>query len=199
MDSLELLAKNSERLIKEFNWSKKQYDELVGTVNAAVNRALSTGKDNDETDNSLVVHEADYSGAFILFGGWTEIYDHAIPSGTRGHELYLAFGGVGVGGWSGACDIELMTEGTFTYDSKTYNKPINYYSDASKSEWEQYNTAFAWFHDHVKSFAFMYLPLFAQPIPVFVYFDSDSNQIGLSIPDYSLSIGVGGGTVSVKA
>lgn len=33
----------------------------------------------------------------ILFGGWTKIFDSVIPSGTRGHELYLAFGGVGAG------------------------------------------------------------------------------------------------------
>lgn len=173
MDTLELIAKNTERLIKEFHWTEYQRERFIETANLAVSKMLAKRSKqaiNEETDNSLVVHEATYSGAFILFGGWTQIYDSTIPSGTRGHELYLAFGGVGVGGWSGDCDIELMTEGTFT-----------------------------WFHDKVESFAFMYLPILAQPIPVFVYFDSSSTQIGLSVPDYSLSIGVGGGTVSVKS
>lgn len=51
----------------------------------------------------------------------------------------------------------------------------------------------------LKSFMFMYLPVFAQPIPVFVYFDKDSNRIGVSVPSVSLSCGVGGGTAKVKS
>ena len=66
------------------------------------------------------------------------------------------------------------------------------------NDWESYNSGFDWFHDHVKSFMFMYLPIFAQPIPVFAYFDSNSNRIGVSVPNCSLSIGIGGGTVKVE-
>lgn len=50
----------------------------------------------------------------------------------------------------------------------------------------------------MKSFMFMYLPQFIQPIPVFVYFDGSSNKIGISVPNVSLSTGLGGGSVKVK-
>lgn len=196
---LSKIEAQTNRIIQELKWSEKEINKFVEDVNRALKRnSESKNGENDSTDNSLVVHAADYSGGFILFGGWTKIYDHVIPSGTRGHELYLAFGGVGAGGWKGKCDIELSTEGTFDHEGRSYLKPVNYYADRG-SDWNNYSSAFNWFHDHVKSFMFMYLPVFAQPIPIFCYFDSKSNQIGISVPDCSLSIGIGGGSVKVES
>lgn len=193
---LEKIQEKTESVIKELNWDENEVNQFVKSVNDAFANRARNGEINGEPDNSLVVHPATYSGGFILFGGWTKIFDGKIPSGTRGHELYLAFGGLGVGGWNGDCDIELITEGTFEHDGKTYNKPVNFYDKGNP--WESYNSGFDWFHDHVKSFMFMYLPVFAQPIPVFAYFDSNSNRIGVSVPNCSLSIGIGGGTVKVE-
>lgn len=188
-------------MIKELNWDEDEIYQFVETVNKVFNkRTIQTRSvmGNEEPDNSLVVHPATYSGGFILFGGWTKIFDSKIPAGTRGHELYLAFGGLGVGGWNGDCDIELITEGTFVHEGKTYNKPVHFYDEGKDKEWESYNSGFKWFHDNVKSFMFMYLPIFAQPIPVFAYFDKNNVRIGVSVPNSSLSIGIGGGTVKVE-
>ena len=192
---LQAIQKQSERLIRELNWSEKQIQDFIDNVNAALTRKYGSESD-DSTDSSLVCHSASYSGGFILVGGWTKIYDKCVPSGQRGHELYLAFGGLGAGGWSGDCDIELITEGTFTYEGKVYNIPSNHYDN---NDWEGYRTSFTWFYEHVKSFMFMYLPQFLQTIPVFCYFDKDSNRIGLSVPNCSISCGIGGGTVQVKS
>lgn len=194
MDFLEEIQKQTERLIAELKWDDDQVNAFISQANRAISKTQNAS--NDETDSSLVTHSADYSGAFILFGGWTEICDHTVPSGTRGHKLYLAFGGLGVGGWDGDCDIEVDTEGSFEHDGKSYYTPTKHYGN---NDWDGYNTAFTWFYDHVKSFMFMYLPVFMQPIPVFVYFDSSSNEIGISVPSCSISIGVGGGSVEVKS
>lgn len=188
------IEQNTLRMMEDLKWSQKEVDDLVDKVNKTFKKRENLS--DDDTDNSLVVHNANYSGGFILFGGWTKIFDHTIPSGTRGHELYLAFGGVGAGGWSGDCDIELLEEGSIIHDGKTYVIPQNYYDKGN--DWDSYQTGFAWFHDHVKSFMFMYLPQFIQPIPVFVYFDSGSNRIGISVPNCSFSTGIGGGTVKVE-
>lgn len=194
MGRLEKIQKRSEKFIREAGWTQEETDRLVKQVNEIF--TVKAGQAN-ENDNSLVVHPATYSGGFIVFGGWTKIYDKTVPSGTRGHELYLAFGGVGAGGWSGECDIEIMTEGTIEHDGKTYARPIHYYTDRG-SDWDNCRSGYEWFYNHVKSFMFMYLPQFIQPIPVFVYFDGSSNKIGISVPNVSLSTGLGGGSVKVK-
>lgn len=111
---LNLIQQQTERLISELKWNDKQIENFIVKVNNAVTKRLENNA-NDETDSSLVVHPAKYSGGFILFGGWTKIFDNIVPSGTLGHELYLAFGGLGAGGWNGDCDIELDTEGSFSY------------------------------------------------------------------------------------
>lgn len=194
---LDKIQEYTESLIKELKWDEKEVESLVNVVNKSFEKKLNASNGGNEPDNSLVVHPGNYSGGFVLFGGWTTIYDHVIPAGTLGHELYLAFGGLGVGGWSGDCDIELITDGTFEYEGVSYVKPKYY--DKEKEGWEAYNTGFKWFHENVKSFAFMYLPVFLQPIPVFAYFDKNSNRIGISVPSCSISIGVGGGSVTVKS
>lgn len=183
------------RVMGELKWSDAQIKEFASQVNRAISRKDISLKTDDETDWSLVTHDAEYSGAFIFLGGWTHIYDKVIPAGQRGHELYLAFGGLGAGGWDGDCDIEIMTDGSTVHDGKRYSIPVNHYG---KYDWEDYKTGFQWFHDNVKSFMFMYLPIFIQPIPVFVYFDGDSKQIGISVPNCSLSCGIGGGSVEVR-
>lgn len=108
----------------------------------------------------------------------------------------MAFGGLGAGGWKGNCDIELLTEGSFEHNGIRYAIPINH---EGNNDWEGYNRGFEWFYNNVKSFMFMYLPQFVQPIPIFVYFDRNSKRIGISVPNASLSCGIGGGTVTVKS
>jgi hypothetical protein len=192
---LKAIQKQSERLVRELNWNEKQIQDFIDSVNDAFKRKCS-GENDEAVDNSLVYHSASYSGGFILFGGWTKIYDKCVPSGQRGHELYLAFGGFGAGGWSGDCDIELITEGTFMHEGKTYNIPSNHYGN---NDWDGYRTAFSWFYNNVESFMLIYFPQFFQPIPVFCYFDKHSNRIGISVPNRSISCGIGGGTVQVKS
>lgn len=195
---LKKIEKQTRKFFKKHQWSEAEIEKFVSNVNDIFKRRSEKNLQDEDIDNSLVVHAANYSGGFIVFGGWTQIYDHVIPQGQRGHELYLAFGGLGVGGWSGDCDIELITEGSFVHEGRRYRTPVFYYSDRG-SEWDCYCSSYEWFYDHVKSFMFMYLPIFAQPIPVFCYFDSGSQKIGISVPDCSLSIGVGGGSVSVRS
>ncbi|WP_423127265.1 hypothetical protein [Gaoshiqia sp. Z1-71] len=196
---LEKIHEQSERLIAELKWDNEQLVHFIDQANQVIAKNSDPGQRlsvNSETDHSLVTHPASYSGGFILFGGWTRIYDLLVPPGTRGHELYLAFGGLGAGGWSGDCDIELvMKEGTFGYNGKSYLMPQNHYGS---DNWDGYRTGFQWFYDHVKSFMFMYMPQFMQPVPIFVYFDSSSHRIGISVPNASVSVGIGGGTVTVK-
>ena len=189
--NLKRIERKTRKFMKKNNWSEQDVNDLVDFVNK-VTEGLG------DTNDSLVVHKATYSGGFIVFGGWTKIFDCVIPSGTRGHELYLAFGGLGVGGWSGDCDIELITESSYTKDGTTYSIPKYHYND-SQDEFENYQTGFRYFHDNVKSFMFMYLPQFIQPIPIFVYFDSSSTRLGISVPNVSLSTGMGGGTVKVES
>jgi len=197
---LEKIQEQSERLIDELKWDNEQVSSLIYQVNQTIAKNLSTGQGlagNNETDSSLVTHAASYSGGFILFGGWTYIYDKVVPPGTRGHELYLAFGGLGAGGWSGDCDIEIcMKEGTFEHNGKLYFMPESHYGN---DDWSGYGTGYQWFYDHVKSFMFMYMPQFMQPVPIFVYFDGGSHKIGISVPNVSLSVGIGGGSVTVKS
>ena len=198
MVNLDAIHQNTMRMIEDLKWSQQEIDDFVNTVNGMFERQM--GKVNDSVDTSLVVHDAKYSGGFILVGGWTQIYDATIQSGTRGHELYLKFGGLGAGGWKGKCDIELITDGTVIHDGKYYSKPkAEYcYDQGEDKAWETAQTGFNWFHDHVKSFMFMYLPQFIQAFPIFVYFDGSSNRIGVSIPSASISCGIGGGTVKVE-
>lgn len=208
MEYLSAIQAQTERLIKELNWTNDEIEKFISSANSAIsnniiksickntNKQIVVNNLESEMDNSLVTHAANYDGGFILFGGWTNIYDKTISQGTRGHKLYLAFGGVGVGGWNGSCDIELLIEGGIDHDQRRYYTPQYHYGN---NDWEGYNTGFQYFHDHVVSFMFMYLPQFMQPIPIFVYFDGNSNKLGISVPDCSLSCGIGGGTVSVKS
>ena len=196
MVTLDAIYQNTKRMMEDLNWSQEQIDELVNSVNRIMARR-SGEADDDAPDNALVTHVADYSGGFIVFGGWTKIFDHTIPAGTKGHELYLAFGGLGVGGWSGDCDIELIINGTCSHDGKRYLAPQYCYDRGNA--WDSARSGFEWFHDNVKSFMYMYLPQFMQPIPVFVYFDKHSTKIGMSVPFCNLSFGIGGGTVEVES
>lgn len=136
---LEKIQEKTVSVIKELNWDENEVNQFVKSVNNAFAKRVRNGVINGGPDNSLVVHPATYSGGFILFGGWTKIFDGKITSGTHGHELYLAFGGLGVGGWNGDCGIELITEGTFEHDGKTYNKPVHFYDKGN--DWESYNAA----------------------------------------------------------
>lgn len=192
------IQKQTERFINDLKWNEEQINSLVSQTNRVISKNLGANNTNDDRPNdSLVTHPARYDGGFIVFGGWTNIYDQIIPAGTRGHRLYLAFGGLGVGGWKGDCDIELkLKDETFTHNGMRYYAPANHYGN---NDWDGHSTGYQWFYDNVKSFMFMYLPVFMQPIPVFVYFDGHSNSIGISVPNCSLSVGIGGGTVSVKS
>ena len=196
MVTLDAIYQNTKRMLEDMNWSQEQIDELVASVNRIMERKMNP-KSNDETSSALVTHAADYSGGFIVFGGWTKFFDHTIPAGTRGHELYLAFGGLGVGGWCGDCDIEINCAGSYLHNGVRYFMPKNYYDKGN--EWDSICSGFEWFHDNVKSFMYMYMPQFLQPIPVFVYFDKHSSSIGISVPSCNLSVGIGGGTVEVES
>lgn len=192
--NLKRLEKKTLKFLKKNNYTEEDINKLIDDVNTIFARR---SKDDGE-DTSLVVHDAKYSGGFILFGGWTKIFDSVIPSGARGHELYLAFGGVGAGGWSGKCDIELIEDGTIEHNGITYIVPSYHYKN-SKDDFENYSTGFDYFHDNVKSFMFMYLPQFIQNVPVFVYYDKHSNRLGVSVPSASIASGIGGGSVKVES
>lgn len=62
-------------------------------------------------------HRCKMNGAFIVLGGYIKIYDDEVPAGMRGHELYLAFGGVGVGGMDG--------DGILTIDVSSWEEFYN--------------------------------------------------------------------------
>jgi len=163
--------------------------------------------------DTYVSHEGDYSGAFILFGGWTKVYDHTIKKGTRGHELYCAMGGVGAGGWKGSCSIELtLPDGSLSVtgpDGKNYLHAKYLYDkdgnviDTDKigrhPTWEEIQTGWKYFHDHVKSFMYLAAEQFGAPFPIFVMFNGSSNTIGGVVPKAALSAALGGGTVKVES
>lgn len=120
-------------------------------------------------------HRCKMNGAFIVLGGYIKIYDDEVPAGMRGHELYLAFGGVGVGGMDG--------DGILTIDV---------------SSWEE-------FYNKVHSFAYIAMvptldiPTSKLAHTAIVFFDSNSNKIGYAVPDVSGDLGIAGGTVTVKS
>lgn len=119
-------------------------------------------------------HRCKMNGAFIVLGGYLKIYDNEVPVGNLGHELYLAFGGVGVGGMDG--------DGTLKIDV---------------SSWEE-------FYNRVRSFAYcamapsLDLSISDLAHTIIVFFDSNSKKIGSFIPDVSADVGIAGGTVTVK-
>lgn len=47
-------------------------------------------------------HKCHIDGAFILVGGYIKIIDGNVEKGKRGHELFLRFGGIGIGGMDGS-------------------------------------------------------------------------------------------------
>lgn len=120
-------------------------------------------------------HRCKMDGAFIVLGGYIRIYDNEVPAGQRGHELYLSFGGLGVGGMDG--------DGTLTIDVSSWNE----------------------FYDKVSSFAYIAMtptpdiPSSKLAHTVIAFYDSHSKVIGRAIPDVSADVGVAGGTVSVKS
>ncbi len=120
-------------------------------------------------------HSCHMDGAFILLGGYVRIVDNETPEGTRGHELRLYIGGVGVGGMD--CDGVLH---------------IN------TGSWEE-------FYNRVVSFAYLALaPSFNVPASqlghtALCFYDGSSNPLGYALPNVSIDIGLGGGTVEVKS
>lgn len=120
-------------------------------------------------------HRCHMDGAFIIVGGYLRIYDNEVPKGTRGHELYLAFGGLGIGGMDGDGVLHINTD-----------------------SWED-------FYNRVKSFAYMAaapspeIPDHRLAHTVIAFYDGHSNTLGYAMPDLSVDIGVAGGTVKVKS
>lgn len=119
-------------------------------------------------------HSCHIDGAFIVLGGYVSITDNDVPKGTRGHELYLYLAGVGVGGMSthGVLHIHV-------------------------GSWDE-------FYNRVASFAYIGLaPSLDVPASqlghtALCFYDGNSNPLGYALPDISIDIGIGGGTVAVK-
>lgn len=128
-------------------------------------------------------HSCQMNGAFIVFGGYIQIYDNEVPAGQHGHELYLAFGGVGIGGMHGA--------GTLS---------------TTLSSWEE-------FHTKVDSFFYLAVsppPDISTKISfdpstsklaftIIEFRDSKGNTIGHAIPSLSFDVGIASGSVTVKS
>ena len=120
-------------------------------------------------------HRCQMSGAFIVVGGYIRIYDNEIPAGQRGHELYLKFGGLGIGGMDG--------DGTLTI---------------KVSSWDE-------FYNRVDTFAYfaiapsLDIPTSKLAHTAIVFYDSNRNSLGYAVPDVSGDIGIAGGSVTVKS
>lgn len=120
-------------------------------------------------------HRCKMDGTFIILGGYIRIYDNEVPSGQRGHELYLKFGGLGVGGMDGGGTLNIKL-----------------------SSWSE-------FYNKISSFAYLAaapsieVPSSKLAHTVIVFYDSNSHIIGYAIPDVSADIGMAGGTVIVKS
>lgn len=192
MNYLNEIYEQTQRTVKKLGWSDDEINSLISQVNERMTKNVQNNVVSAVSNEDLMRHTGKYDGGFILFGGWTNIYDNAIPSGTKGHHLYLAFGGLGVGGWNGNCDINLVPANA-KYEGKEV--PRYHYGN---DDWEGFKTGFKWFHDNVKSFMYMYWPIFEQEVAIFVFFDKDSQRIAYSVPGANLSVGMGGGTVTVK-
>ncbi len=120
-------------------------------------------------------HKCHIDGAFILLGGYIRIFDSNVPSGQRGHELYLKFGGLGIGGMDG--------NGVLRNDLNSWDE----------------------FYDKVDRFLYIAgAPSLDVPISdlahtLISFRDKNDNIIGYAIPDVSGDIGIAGGTVEVKS
>lgn len=120
-------------------------------------------------------HKCHIDGAFIIVGGYIRIFDSNVPSGNRGHELYLKFGGVGIGGMNG---------------SGVLHNNLN--------SWDE-------FYDRVDRFFYMAMaPSLEVPIStlahtLIAFLDKNSHCVGYAIPDVSGDLGIAGGTVEVKS
>jgi len=170
-------------------------------------------KAGEEPLDGLVSHAGNYSGAFILFGGWMKVYDHTIPAGTRGHELYCAMGGVGASGWKGDCLIQIASPPAWIMgpDGSRNTFPKYWYkADGSTGQykegdsstapsWKEAQTGWKWFLDKVKSFMYLSAEQFMAPCPIIAMYNSSSDHIGSVIPKAALSAAIGGGTVKVKS
>lgn len=170
--NLKKIEKKTLKFLKKHNIDKIDF----------VNKINFTRLPNDELEE-ITVHKAHYEGGFILVGGWCKIWDDNIPSGTKGHQLYLRFGGLGVGGWKGNGEIDLILEDGSNTPKYTYGK------DPTKA-WD-------WFRDNVKSCMLMYLPQFIQPFPIYAFFDKHSREIAVFIPNVAPASFIGGASVEV--
>lgn len=119
-------------------------------------------------------HRCKMNGAFIVLGGYVQIYDNEVPAGQRGHELYLKFGGLGVGGMDADGILGIKV-----------------------SSWDE-------FYNKVSSFAYlaavpsMEVPSSKLAHTVIAFYDSGRNIVGYAMPDVSADIGIAGGAVTVK-
>ncbi len=119
-------------------------------------------------------HGCHMSGEFILVYGYFCITDNDVPAGQRGHTLKLRGSGLGIGG--------MKTNGVLHIEPNSWSE----------------------FYDRVKSFAYMALaPSFEVPSSklghtALCFFDKHSKPLGYALPDLSIDLAMGGGTVSVE-
>lgn len=150
-------------------------------------RETESAENTKDASDFYVKHEGEYSGGFIIFGGWTKIFDYTIPEGTWGHELYCSFEGLGVGGWNGHCYLQIPVEGVFTVNGVEYQKPVNFYNNDPTTGWK-------YFLDHVIS-----CMVTGDALTNFIFFDGSSNVVGhCYFEDGGVSLSIGGGTVTVE-
>lgn len=119
-------------------------------------------------------HKCHIDGAFILVGGYIRIFDSNVPPGQRGHELYLKFGGLGIGGMDGSGVLHNALD-----------------------SWDE-------FYNRVDRFLYIAaaptidVPISALAHTLISFRDKNDKIIGYAIPDVSADIGIAGGTVEVR-
>ena len=120
-------------------------------------------------------HKCHIDGAFILVGGYIKIIDRNVEKGKRGHELFLRFGGIGIGGMDGS---GVLCNFLNTWD-EFYNRVDRFFYVAAAPSLE--------------------VPISALAHTVISFRDKSNKIIGYALPDVSGDIGVAGGTVEVKS
>lgn len=121
------------------------------------------------------VHSCYMSGFLAGPAGHLSIYDNEVPEGAHGHELYLAFVGLGIGVVSGSGTLGIK------FDS-----------------WEA-------FYNNVKAFSYAALPPdpdhpdSSKAHTSIIFIDENSQELGCAIPDFSIDAGFGVGSVEVKS